>query len=109
MSEHQKAFGKNVRRLRLLRSMTQEKLADRSNLSLQHIGAIERGTGNPTLLSMERIALALRVSIEELFAFEEFKRSPAEIREDLLRQLSCIPDAEVVRLYACNKLLASEF
>ncbi|MCL1939699.1 MAG: helix-turn-helix domain-containing protein [Desulfovibrionaceae bacterium] len=109
MSEYQKAFGKNVRRLRLLRGMTQEKLADRANLSLQHVGAIERGTGNPTLLSMERISVALRVSIEELFAFEEFMRSPAEIREDLLRQLSRIPDAEVVRLYACNKLLLSEF
>jgi len=109
MSEYQKAFGKNVRRLRLLRGMTQEKLADRANLSLQHIGAIERGTGNPTLLSMERISTALCVSIEELFEFEEFMRSPAEIREDLLRQLSCIPDAEVVRLYACNKLLSSEF
>lgn len=109
MSEYQKAFGKSVRRLRLLRGMTQEKLADRANLSLQHVGAIERGTGNPTLLSMERISVALHVSIDELFAFEEFMRSPAEIREDLQRQLSRIPDAEVVRLYACNKLLLSEF
>lgn len=84
-------------------------MADRASLSLQHVGAIERGTGNPTLLSMERIAVALSVSIEELFAFEEFMRTPAEIREDLLRQLNCIPDAEVVRLYACNKLLSSEY
>lgn len=109
MSDYQKSFGKNVRRLRLLRDLKQEQLADKSGLSLQHIGAIERGTGNPTLLTLEKIASALSVSVEELFVLEEFKRSTKELREDLLAQLENCNDSDLLRFYACNKILLSKY
>ena len=109
MSDYQKSFGKNIRRLRLLRDLKQEQLADQSGLSLQHIGAIERGTGNPTLLTLEKIASALSVSVEELFALEEFKRSTKELREDLLVQLENCNDSDLLRFYACNKILLSKY
>ena len=109
MSDYQKSFGKNIRRLRLLRDLKQEQLADKSGLSLQHIGDIERGTGNPTLLTLEKIASALSVSVEELFALEEFKRSTKELREDLLVQLENCNDSDLLRFYACNKILLSKY
>ena len=109
MSDYQKSFGKNIRRLRLLRDLKQEQLADKADLSLQHIGAIERGTGNPTLSALEKVASALSVSVEELFALEEFRRSAKEIRTDLLTQIENCKDSELVRLYACNKILLSKY
>ena len=51
--------GKNVRRIRQQRRMTQEKLAFEADLDLTYIGGIERGRRNPSLLAMARIAAAL--------------------------------------------------
>lgn len=109
MSDYQKAFGKNIRRLRLLRDLKQEQLAEKSELSVQILGAIERGTGNPTLSTLEKIALALSVNVEELFVLEEFRRSAKEIREELLAQIEKCKDSELMRLYACNKILLSRY
>lgn len=109
MNDYQKSFGKNIRRLRLLRDLKQEQLADKSDLSLQHIGAIERGTGNPTLATLEKIASALSVSVEELFALEEFSRPARDIRKELIAQLENCKDSELIRLYACNKILLSKY
>jgi transcriptional regulator with XRE-family HTH domain len=58
--------GKNVRRFRQQRRMTQEKLAFEAELDLTYIGGIERGRRNPSLLAMARIAEALSVSLAKL-------------------------------------------
>ncbi len=60
--------GENVRRLRLDRGMTQERLAFASELDLTYIGGIERGRRNPSLLVMARIAEALDASLQDLIS-----------------------------------------
>lgn len=62
-----KMFGKRVRELRSSRNLTQEKLAELSNLHSTYIGGIERGERNVSLQNIGRIAEALGVEIEELF------------------------------------------
>lgn len=57
--EWRDVVGKNVRRARLERGMTQEQLALDASLDLTYIGGIERGRRNPSLLVMVRIAIAL--------------------------------------------------
>lgn len=59
-------FGKRVRDLRLERKLSQEKLAELADLHRTYIGMIERGEKNITLLNIERIAVALQISIENL-------------------------------------------
>ena len=56
-----KTFGKNVRRVRKERDLSQEALADEVGLAVTYVGQIERGTRNPTLEIVERLARALRV------------------------------------------------
>ncbi|MDO9608647.1 MAG: helix-turn-helix transcriptional regulator [Brevundimonas sp.] len=51
--------GENVRRLRLERGFTQEKLAFEAEIDLTYLGGIERGRRNPSLLVVVRIATAL--------------------------------------------------
>ncbi len=51
--------GANVRRIRLERGLTQEKLAFEAKLDLTYIGGIERGRRNPTVVVLGRIAEAL--------------------------------------------------
>ena len=59
-------FGDNVRKFRVIKEMTQEKLAHKANLHRTYIGMIERAEKNITLINMEKIAKALNVEMEEL-------------------------------------------
>jgi len=51
--------GRNVRRLRMERQMTQEEFAERSGFSQQYISDLERGRRNPTIVSLYELAQAL--------------------------------------------------
>ena len=51
--------GRNVRRIRLLRGMTQEDLSVRSGFTQQYISGLESGQRNPTIVSLHEFAQAL--------------------------------------------------
>ena len=55
-------FGIGVRQLREARGWSQERLAENSNLNRSYIGEIERGCVIASLLTVEKLALALNVS-----------------------------------------------
>lgn len=61
-------FGKAIRRRRRELDLSQEQLAERSDLNRSYIATIERGDKNPSLESIEKLAKALDISIAELFA-----------------------------------------
>ena len=64
-------FGKSVRKLRMERGLSQEKLAFLSNMHRTYIGGIERGERNPSLRNIEAIAKALDIHLSELFKLED--------------------------------------
>ena len=66
MSNSAKKLGENVRRIRLTKDMTQGDLCRKLEVDRAYISNIESGKKNPTLSTIERIAKALNVSIEEL-------------------------------------------
>ena len=68
MQDWRVIVGKNVRRIRQQRRMTQEKLAFEADLDLTYIGGIERGRRNPSLLAMSQIAEALSVPLVKLLS-----------------------------------------
>ena len=51
---------------RTKRKLSQEKLAELSNLSKNSLGAIERGTSSPSIDTLDRIAAALNIELSEL-------------------------------------------
>ncbi len=59
-------FGAVVRRLREVRGLTQEQLAERAEVSATYIGFVERGDNVPTLTIIIQIASALDVRAAEL-------------------------------------------
>ena len=61
-----KLVGRNVRRIRLARAMTQEAFAAKSGFSQQYISDLERGLRNPTVVSIYELAQALGVNHLEL-------------------------------------------
>jgi len=59
-------FGARVRKHRLKRKLSQEKLAEIADLHRTYIGQIESGRRNVALLNIAKIAKALGVSIRDL-------------------------------------------
>jgi transcriptional regulator with XRE-family HTH domain len=59
--------GRNVRRFRLEKGLTQEALTEASGVSQQYISELERGARNPTIDTLAKIALALGVTATDLF------------------------------------------
>lgn len=47
--------------------MSQEEFADMCALDRTYVGGVERGERNLSLINIEKIALAFRVSLSELF------------------------------------------
>ncbi|HVZ45612.1 MAG TPA: helix-turn-helix transcriptional regulator [Ramlibacter sp.] len=62
------ALGRRIKELRGERGITQEELADRSDLFRTYLSRIERGTANPTLSILHALAGALGVEVGELLA-----------------------------------------
>jgi transcriptional regulator with XRE-family HTH domain len=60
------AFGQAVRKLRLAKGISQEKLAELAEIHRTYIGDVERGKRNIALLNMTRIARALGISLTSL-------------------------------------------
>jgi transcriptional regulator with XRE-family HTH domain len=59
-------IGRNVKRLRQRKGLTQEQFAEVSGFSQQYISSLERGRRNPTVVTLYELATALGVSHMEL-------------------------------------------
>ena len=74
-------FGTHLRTLRHARHLTQEALAERSELSVDAVRRIERGAFSPSLETVNKLASGLDVSLRTLF--NEFDRD----RRDQIAEL----------------------
>jgi len=63
---HRFGFAIKVRREQL--DLTQEDLADKAGIHRTYLSDIERGTRNPSLVNIDRLAAALSLSLSDLFA-----------------------------------------
>jgi transcriptional regulator with XRE-family HTH domain len=59
-------FGQKVRKVRIEKELSQEKLAHLADVHRTYIGMIERAEKNITLINIQKIANALDISINEL-------------------------------------------
>ena len=62
-----KQLGMRIRYLREQKKMTLEDLAFEANINKNYLSDLERGNRNPTVKILERIAVALDITLEELF------------------------------------------
>jgi transcriptional regulator with XRE-family HTH domain len=68
-----KRFGMSVKGLRIHLGISQEKLAERTNLHRTYISDIECGSRNVSLENIDRLARALEVSVSYLFHISGFR------------------------------------
>src|SRR5437667_10212439 len=63
----QALVARNLRRLRVERSLSQEALAGDAGIDRTYVSRLERGLENPTVAVLERLAKAVNSSITEFF------------------------------------------
>ena len=85
-------IGRRIKQFRKLRGLTQEELARLTNLSVQYIGAIERGERSASISSLNAISEALGISLKDLFKFGEEEKVKSKkyyemVIEELIREL----------------------
>lgn len=61
--------GKRVKELRNKLGLSQEELADYAELDRTYITSVERGRRNISIVNIEKLASALKVSLKEFFDF----------------------------------------
>lgn len=67
MSKENSTIGDNIKKLRLQKDLSQDKLARLADIAFPTLTKIESGeTPNPTIDTVKKIATALGVSIDEL-------------------------------------------
>lgn len=62
----QRLFATNMRRIRKEKGLTQERVAEAAGLHPNYISSVERAERNISICNIERIAIALGVTMAEL-------------------------------------------
>jgi transcriptional regulator with XRE-family HTH domain len=60
-------FGLRVKELRLERKLSQEALANLAGIDRTYMPGIEKGLRNVSIIVVEKLAIALKVELNELF------------------------------------------
>ena len=68
----QKNFGKRLKELRLIYGISQEKFALKCNLDRTYITSVENGKRNISIQNINKITIALSISLKDFFNSKEF-------------------------------------
>lgn len=91
-------LGKRIAELRTKRGYTQEKLAEATGYSTNHIAKLESARTNPSYELVIAIARTLNVETKELFSFDE-QKSPQYIRNVFEKIVKNADDKTINLLY----------
>jgi len=77
LTNFQDRFAKVLHRRRLLARLNQEELAEKAGLHRTHVSILERKRQVPSMVAVLKIAMALGVTLTELFRDVESDEEPA--------------------------------
>ena len=87
MADIYEKLGGRIRKLRKDAGLTQAKVAEMANISDEFLSRVERGIKAPSILTAERVADALGVTIAYLFTFGE---GTSDAYDDILERLAAL-------------------
>ena len=74
-------LGKNIRKIRTEKHITQESLSLEANVSRSHIAMIEAGKRDITISTLFQISRALNVNLREIFSFDDTEKYKFDIEK----------------------------
>jgi len=91
-------LGKKIRYLRKAKNISQESLSEMAGISPRQMVRIERAQSLPTLENLEKIALALGVTIQSLFE-NDYYESTEILKNKLHEKINILDDKNTKFLY----------
>lgn len=82
-------LGNKIKALRKIKKLSQERLADKADLSQQHISRIENGLTFPSVSTLNKIANVLNTPIDELID-NDIKKMEDKYTFDILRKMELL-------------------
>jgi len=82
-------LGKNIKRIRTTKSLTQSNLAEMADVSVSTIARLEIGQSFTTYQTIEKIAKALNIELEEIFDVSSINIKNTN-QENFLKEISKI-------------------
>ncbi|MCD7879929.1 MAG: helix-turn-helix transcriptional regulator [Candidatus Gastranaerophilales bacterium] len=76
-----KTLGSNIKKFRMEKGFTQEKLALETNVSRSHIAMIELGKRDFTVSTLFKISRALNITIDKIFDFDNLEEYKFDIEK----------------------------
>lgn len=73
-------IGKRIQKIRKIKELSQEEIAEKVGISPNYISSIERGKANPTLDLLIAIAGVMKVTIVEFFEVEDEIKDKKELQ-----------------------------
>ena len=98
------SIGRNIRKVRLMRNLRHEDLAEMAGLSINYVGALERGQKIPSLETFILILNALEVSSDMVLSNLLVEKHQADASR-LMDQMQDLPAHDVERILAVVDVL----
>lgn len=105
MDKISKSLGLRIRSLRETRRLSQDALAEKSGMSVKHLGKIERGTVNASVQCLTDIAGALDMPLRDILETEH-ERSREELLDELAATLPKLSVKDMRIVYRLVNILA---
>jgi len=94
MIDIKEIFAENLRKIRRKRGLTQEKLAEKANMSLQYLALLEIARKFPSGEMLERLANALDIETYELLAIASSANNELELlRNDIISEVKTLNES----------------
>jgi transcriptional regulator with XRE-family HTH domain len=96
MATNKLDLGSRIKQLRRQKGLTQDDLAEAAGIDSKSISRLENNRFNPALDTLENLAVALNIQIQDFFTPNT--ESPKALRGYLFEVISTASDKEVIQL-----------
>lgn len=103
----QRRFGHRVAEVRLQRKLTQQQLAERSDVGVQFIQKLEIGDRAPSFETLAALSAALETEVRELFNWEDQKLAEPKLELEFVRLREVLRDVAPEDVKAIRALAES--
>ncbi len=94
-----KNFGKHLQKLREAKGFSQERLAELVDVEYQTISRIETGVYFTSYDKLQKIALALNLTIKDLFDFTENELTKAELIKMIIKNIRNFDTEDLIKIH----------